>query len=240
MAHFALNRRLAAEALGTALLLAAVVGSGIMGARLADGNAALALLGNTAATGAMLFVLILIFGPVSGAHFNPAVTLAFLVRREIAAPVAGLYVAVQIMGGLAGVAAAHLMFGEAVIQFSTTARAGPAQWFAEFVATFGLVATILGALRWRPEAVPAAVGLFIAAGYWFTASTSFANPAVTIARAFTGTFTGIDPHHVLPFMIAQCLGALAATQLFAWLLRPAETATGAAAGETGVRAEPAE
>ena len=217
MTRFGLKRRLAAEALGTGFLVAAVVGSGMMGARLAGGNDALALLGNTGATGAVLYVLILVLGPVSGAHFNPAVTLAFLARREITAPAAVCYVLVQLLGALAGVWAAHLMFAEPVLQFSTTARTGAGQWLSEFIAAFGLVAAILGALRWRPEAVPAAVGLFIAAAYWFTASTGFANPAVTVARALTDTFTGIGPRDVWPFVAAQCLGALAATGTFAWL-----------------------
>ncbi len=220
MSAFDKPRRLVAEAIGTALLLATVVGSGIMGERLAGGNVALALLGNTIPTGAILVVLILIFAPVSGAHFNPAVTLAFAVRREIAPLDGVLYVAAQIAGGLAGVAAAHFMFEEAIYQVSLNGRTGPAQWFSEGVATFGLLAAILGTLRWRPEAVPYAVGLFITAGYWFTASTSFANPAVTIARAFTDTFSGIAPAHAPAFIAAQFLGALVATGLFAWLLAP--------------------
>ncbi|MCG8354613.1 MAG: aquaporin family protein [Kiloniellales bacterium] len=227
---FDMRRRLAAEALGTALLLATVVGSGIMGERLADGNTALALLGNTLPTGAILVVLILIFGPISGAHFNPAVTLAFALRREIMPPQALLYVAAQIVGGLLGVLAAHAMFEETLYQLSANGRTGPAQWFSEVVATFGLVATILGSLRWRPEVVPYAVGLFITAGYWFTASTSFANPAVTIARSFTDTFSGILPSHAPAFIIAQLVGAALATALFAWLLKPS------LAGETGEEA----
>lgn len=217
-------RRLTAEVCGTALLLATVVGSGIMGERLADGNAALALLGNTLPTGAILAVLILIFGPISGAHFNPAVTLAFAVRREIGPGDGLLYVGAQVIGGIAGVLAAHAMFEEAIYQLSTHGRSGPAQWFSEAVATFGLVATILGTLRWRPEAVPFAVGLFIIAGYWFTASTSFANPAVTVARALTDTFSGIAPAHVPAFVLAQIVGAMLATALFAWLLAPARRA----------------
>ena len=224
---FDLSRRLAAEACGTALLLATVVGSGIMGERLADGNVALALLGNTLPTGAILVVLILIFGPISGAHFNPAVTLAFAVRREIGPSDSLLYVGAQVVGGIAGVLAAHFMFEEVLYQLSTHARTGPSQWFSEAVATFGLVATILGTLRWRPEAVPFAVGLFITAGYWFTASTSFANPAVTIARALTDTFSGIAPGHVPAFIVAQIVGALLATALFAWLLAPARAAMAA-------------
>ena len=220
MQQFDLSRRLAAEAIGTAGLLAVVVGSGIMGESLAGGNVAIALLGNTIATGAILVVLILAFGPLSGAHFNPAVTLAFLMRREIAPGVALLYVLAQIVGGLTGALAAHAMFELPLIQISETARSGPAQWFAEWVATFGLVATILATLRFRPEAVAYAVGLFITAGYWFTASTSFANPAVTIARSFTDTFSGIAPGHAPAFILAQLAGAASATLVFAWLLRP--------------------
>ncbi len=221
MEQFDLSRRLAAEAIGTAGLLAVVVGSGIMGESLAGGNVAIALLGNTIATGAILVVLILAFGPLSGAHFNPAVTLAFLMRREIAPGVALLYVFAQIVGGLIGALAAHAMFELPLIQISETARSGPAQWFAEWVATFGLVATILATVRFRPEAVAYAVGLFITAGYWFTASTSFANPAVTIARSFTDTFSGIAPGHAPAFILAQLAGAASATLVFAWLLRPA-------------------
>ncbi len=213
-------RRLTAEALGTALLLATVVGSGIMGERLAGGNVAIALLGNTIATGAILVVLILVFGPISGAHFNPAVTLSFALRRQISAPDALFYVGAQIVGGLAGVFCAHLMFEETILQFSTNSRTGPAQWFAEIVATFGLVATILACIRWRPPVVPFAVGLYITAGYWFTASTSFANPAVTIARGFTDTFSGILPAHVPGFVLAQLVGSVLATLVFGWLLSP--------------------
>jgi len=220
MDGFDLPRRLAAEALGTALLLATVVGSGIMGETLAAGSIGLALLGNTVATGAILVVLILIFGPVSGAHFNPAVTLSFLLRREIAPGVAGLYVAVQVVGAFAGVAAAHAMFEMPVFFASATARTGGSQWFAEAVATFGLVATILGCVRFRKEAVPFAVGLFITAGYWFTASTSFANPAVTLGRAFTDTFSGIRPADVPAFVVAQAAGAVVATLVMGWLLAP--------------------
>ena len=193
MTEFGLGRKLIAEWLGTALLLATVVGSGIMAERLSGGNTALALLGNTIPTGAILVVIILIFGPVSGAHFNPAVTIAFLVRREISLGYACFYVVAQVAGAMAGVIAAHMMFELPVIQISETVRAGPAQMFSEGVATFGLLAAIFGTLRWRPDAVPYAVGLFIVAAYWFTASTSFANPAVTIARAFTDTFSGIAP-----------------------------------------------
>ncbi|MDP6692018.1 MAG: MIP/aquaporin family protein [Alphaproteobacteria bacterium] len=216
---FSSGRRLAAEFIGTAFLLATVVGSGIMGESLAGGNVALALLGNTIATGAILAVLILVFGSISGAHFNPAVTLAFLLRREIAPGEAAMFVGVQIAAGICGALAAHLMFAEPILQVSTNARTGVGQWFAEFVATFGLVATILGCVRFRPEAVPYAVGLFITAGYWFTASTSFANPAVTIARTLTDTFSGIAPMDAPAFIAAQLIGAVAATMIFGWLLR---------------------
>ena len=213
------SRRLAAEFIGTAFLLAAVVGSGIMGESLAGGNVALALLGNTIATGAILAALILIFGPISGAHFNPAVTLAFLLRREIAPSEAAVFIGVQIVAAICGAAAAHIMFAEPILQISTNARTGVGQWFAEFVAAFGLIATILGCVRFRPDAVPYAVGLFITAGYWFTASTSFANPAVTIARTFTDTFSGIAPGNAPAFIAAQLVGAVAATAIFGWLLR---------------------
>ena len=215
---FTLGRRLAAEALGTALLLAVVIGSGIMGERLAGGNAALALLGNTLATGAGLVVLITIFGPISGAHFNPAVTLVFALRREIGWRVAAAYAAVQLAAAWAGVLAAHAMFAEPLLQVSTKLRDGPAQAWAEFVATFGLVATILGALRFRPHATPAAVGLYITAAYWFTASTSFANPAVTVARSLSDTFAGIAPASAPAFVAAQLAGALAAWAVMGWLL----------------------
>ena len=211
-------KRLVAEVLGTALLLATVVGSGIMGERLADGNLALALLGNTLATGAILVVIILIFGPISGAHFNPAVTLSFLIRREISVHIALLYVFAQIIGALLGTFSAHFMFEEPIFQLSTQSRTGSGQWLAETIATFGLIATILGTLRWRPNALPYAVGLFISAGYWFTASTSFANPAVTLARSLTDTFSGIDPSHAPWFILAELVGAVLATGCFGWLL----------------------
>lgn len=216
---FALPRRLAAEFIGTAFLLATVVGSGIMGENLAGGNAAIALLGNTIATGAILVVLILVFGAISGAHFNPGVTLAFLLRRQITPGAALAYVAVQIVAAVCGVLAAHFMFAEPLLMLSTHARTGAGQWFAEFIASFGLLATILGCLRFRPDAVPYAVGLFITAGYWFTASTSFANPAVTIARTLTDTFSGIAPGDAPAFIAAQLAGAVAATVIFGWLLR---------------------
>ena len=219
MMRFSSSRRLAAECLGTALLLATVVGSGIMAERLAGGNVALALLGNTIPTGAILFVLITMLGPVSGAHFNPAVTLAFWMRREIKLNEALAYVGVQIIGAIMGTLVAHAMFEEILLQTSTNIRNGPAQWLSEGIATFGLVATILGTLRWRPEAVPTAVGLYITAAYWFTASTSFANPAVTIARSLTDTFSGIAPENAPGFILMQFVGAAVATGLMAWLLR---------------------
>lgn len=216
---YSLFRRLVAEGLGTGLLLAVVIGSGIMGERLAGGNAALALLGNTLATGAGLVVLITIFGPISGAHFNPVVTLTFAARREIAPAVAAAYLVVQFAAAVLGVWAAHAMFGEPLLQISTKLRDGPAQAWSEFVATFGLVATILGALRFRPDFTPAAVGLYITAAYWFTASTSFANPAVTVARSLSDTFAGIAPQSVWPFLAAQSLGAAAAAAVSGWLVK---------------------
>jgi glycerol uptake facilitator-like aquaporin len=214
-----LGRRLVSETLGTALLLAVVIGSGIMGERLSGGNVAIALLGNTIATGTALIVLITIFGPVSGAHFNPAVTLAFLLRREIKGVVALAYVAAQTAGAILGVYAAHAMFAEPIVQLSTKLREGPAQGFAEFVATFGLMATIFGCLRFRPDFTPTAVGLYITSAYWFTASTSFANPAVTIARSLSNTFAGIAPSSVPLFIAAQLVGAVAAVIIFGWLFK---------------------
>lgn len=213
-------RPLAAEMLGTLLLLATVVGAGVMGENLAGGNDALALIGATLATGAILVVLITMFRPLSGAHFNPAVTLAFLLRREIGSGRAAAYVLAQLAGGLAGVALAHAMFELPLVQFSGQSRTGAGQWLAEGVATFGLVGAILATLRARPAAVAAIVGLYISAGYWFTASTSFANPAVTVARAFTATFSGIAPADAPAFIAAQLAGAVAATGLFGWLLGP--------------------
>ncbi|WP_394762845.1 MIP/aquaporin family protein [Phenylobacterium sp.] len=215
-----LGRRIVAEALGTAFLLAIVIGSGIMGERLAGGNVAIALLGNTLATGAGLVVLIGIFGPISGAHFNPAVTLAFVVRREISARLALIYVAAQIAGAVIGVFAAHAMFAEPILQVSTRLRDGPAQGWSEFVATFGLLGVILGTSRARPEFTPVAVGLYITAAYWFTSSTSFANPAVTLARSLSNTFAGIAPSSAPLFIACQIGGALAAVAVFGWLLRP--------------------
>jgi len=214
---FSLSRRLVAEALGTALLLAVVIGSGVMGERLAGGNAALALMGNTLATGAALVVLITIFGPISGAHFNPAVTLVFLLRKEIAPTAAIAYVAVQVCGAVIGAFAAHLMFGLPVLQVSTHLREGPAQAFSEALATFGLIATILGCVRFRPDMAAVCVGLYITAAYWFTASTSFANPAVTIARSLSNTFAGIAPESVPMFIVMQIIAALLAVALGVFL-----------------------
>lgn len=205
-----LSRRLFAEALGTALLLATVVGSGIMAEKLSGGNVAIALLGNTLPTGAILVVLILIFAPLSGAHFNPAVSLAFALRGEFDWRDLAPYIAVQIAGGIAGVFAAHAMFDLPILQFSAHVRSGPAQWFAESIATFGLLLTIFGCVAKAPQAVPVAVGLYITAAYWFTASTSFANPAVTIARALSDTFAGIAPAGVVAFIAAQVVGMLTA------------------------------
>lgn len=210
-------RRAVAEALGTAFLLAAVVGSGIMGERLAGGNVAVALLANTIATGAALVALILSFGPISGAHFNPAVTLADASQGGLAWREVPVYIAAQIFGAFGGVAAAHLMFGEPLFFASRHARAGSAQVFSEFVATFGLLSVIWGCARVRSSAVPFAVGAYITAAYWFTASTSFANPAVTLARAASDTFAGIRPADAPGFIVAQLAGAMAATLLFRWL-----------------------
>jgi glycerol uptake facilitator-like aquaporin len=214
--RFDLSRRLAAEGLGTAALLAGVVGSGIMAERLAAGNEAVALLGNMAATGAILAVLILVLGPISGAHFNPAVTLSFVLRRDIGRGDAVAYVAVQVVAAFVGVGLAHAMFGEPLIQYATNMRAEPGMWLGEIVATVGLVGTILACVRWRPEAVPYAVGLYISAGYWFTSSTSFANPAVTLGRAFTDSFTGIRLTDAPAFIAAQVIGAVLATLIFRW------------------------
>jgi len=213
-----LQRRLAAEGVGTALLLAAVVGSGIMGERLAGGSAAIALLANTIATGSTLVALILTFGPVSGAHFNPAVTIADASQHGLPWRDVPPYIAAQLAGGVAGVSVAHLMFGEALLQVSQRVRAGSAQLFSEFVATFGLLAIIWGCSRRRPESVPMAVGLYITGAYWFTASTSFANPAVTVARALTNTFAGIRPADAPGFIAAQLVGAVIATLFFRWLV----------------------
>ncbi|WP_374624168.1 aquaporin [Devosia sp.] len=216
-----LSRRLAAEALGTALLVATVVGSGIMAERLTT-DTALALLGNTLPTGAILVVLITILGPISGAHFNPAVSLVFALRRELAPRDAALYALVQVLGGIAGTIVAHLMFGEAPLQLSGHIRTGGPQWFAEAVAAFGLVAVILAGLVHARTAIPWLVGLYITAAYWFTASTSFANPAVTLARALTASFSGIRPLDAPGFILAQLAGALIALAVCGWLLAPSK------------------
>jgi glycerol uptake facilitator-like aquaporin len=215
---FDASRRLAAEALGTGLLVATVVGSGIMAAKLAGGNVAIALLGNTIPTGAILFVLITVFGPISGAHFNPVVSMVMALRGDLARSDLVGYVIAQILGGCIGTFVAHAMFDLPVFQLSATARTGGAQWLAEAVASFGLVLTILGAVRFKPEAVPAAVGLYITAAYWFTASTSFANPAVTIARGLSDTFAGISPAHVPAFIVVQVIGGLLALAVFSWMV----------------------
>ena len=213
-----LARRIVAEGLGTALLLTVVVGSGIMGAALASGNDAIALLGNTLSTGAGLVVLIHMFGPISGAHFNPAVTLAVWLRRELSAPDALAYIAAQGVGAVLGVWLAHAMFAENVLQVSTHVRDGWPQGLAELVATFGLIGTILCVQRHKPEFTPVAVGLYITSAYWFTASTSFANPAVTLARSLTGSFAGIAPASVPLFIAGQLAGALLALAVFGWML----------------------
>jgi glycerol uptake facilitator-like aquaporin len=214
-----LPQRAVAECLGTAFLLAAVVGSGIMAAKLAGGNGALALLCNTLPTGAILTVLILTFGPISGAHFNPAVSIGLALRGELAAKATAIYIGAQVIGAILGVWAAHLMFELPLWQVSGTVRTGPGQWFAEAVATFGLLLTILGCSARTPSAVPYAVGLYITSAYWFTASTSFANPAVTIARSLSDTFAGIAPTGVVAFIAAQFIGMLAAIALDRWLWR---------------------
>jgi glycerol uptake facilitator-like aquaporin len=214
-----LPQRAFCEWLGTAFLLAAVVGSGIMAQKLAGGNGALALLCNTLPTSAILVVLILVFGPLSGAHFNPAVTLAFALRAGLPWSTAAVYIVAQLLGGIAGVWMAHLMFELPVSQFSITVRTGPGQWLAEAVATFGLLLTVFGCVWRRPDSVAYAVGLYITAAYWFTASTSFANPAVTVARSLSDTFAGIAPAGVPAFIIAQLAGTLAAVVLSHWLWR---------------------
>jgi glycerol uptake facilitator-like aquaporin len=218
MQHFDSSRRLVAEALGTALLVCTVVGSGIMAETLTK-DVALALLGNTVATGAILVVLITIFGPVSGAHFNPAVTIGFAIRRNIPMHEAMAYIVAQVAGGIVGTLVAHGMFDQSVWQVSQKVRTGQAQWFAEWVATFGLMATILGGVRFAGHAVPWLVGLYITAAYWFTASTSFANPAVAIARSLTNTFSGIRPVDLPGFILMQVIGAACAVALFGWLLK---------------------
>lgn len=214
------SRRVFAEALGTAFLLAAVVGSGIMAAKLSAGNGAIALLCNTLPTGAILAVLILMLGPVSGAHFNPAVSIAFSLKGKLEPTATLAYIAAQVVGGLIGVYAAHLMFDLPLWQFSSTVRTGAGQWLAEGIATFGLVLTIFGCVRHAPLSVPYAVGLYITSAYWFTSSTSFANPAVTVARAFSDTFAGIAPSGVAVFIVAQIAGMLLAVLTATWLWEP--------------------
>ena len=223
MSSTAPSQKLGAEFIGTAILLATVIGSGIMGERLSGGNVAIALLGNTIPTGAILVVLITMLGPISGAHFNPAVTAVFALRKEIAWGTAGGYVVAQLLGAIVGVLVAHLMFDESVLQMSSKVRAGPSQWFSEFVAAFGLVLTILLTLKANAAAVATSVGLYITAAYWFTASTSFANPAVTIARSLSNTFAGIRFLDVPPFIFAQFLGAVVALFVCRSLLTSSET-----------------
>lgn len=222
MPEYGVPRRLAAEALGTAFLVATVVGSGIMAETLTQ-DKAVALLGNTLPTGAILVVLITLLAPISGAHFNPAVTLVFTVLRQLPMRVAGLYIAAQILGGIAGTMTAHAMFGQSLVQASAHMRTGGAQWFSEGVATFGLVAVILAGLRFERTAIPWLVGLYITAAYWFTASTSFANPAVAVARSLTNSFSGIRPADLPGFILAEFAGALIAAAAMRWLLTPADT-----------------
>jgi glycerol uptake facilitator-like aquaporin len=232
-------RRLTGEALGTAMLLAAIVGSGIMGERLAGGNVAVALLANTIATGAALVALILTFADVSGAHFNPVVTLVEGLRKNIAWSDAAGYVGAQMLGAFAGVATAHVMFGEPLFSASQQSRGGGALLVSEFVATFGLIAVIIGCSRTRSSVVPFAVGAYITAAYWFTASTSFANPAVTLARSATNTFAGIRPGDAPGFIVAQCAGAIAASRIVGWLLSGSSSSAAAVdADDAGVRRSP--
>ena len=216
---FSTSRKLAAEALGSALLLAMIIGSGILAERLAGGNVAIALLCNVLAISAGLVVLIVIFGPISGAHFNPVVTLAFAARRHIGIALAAGYIVAQIVGAVLGVFTAHAMFGEAILQVSTKLRDGPALAFSEAVATFGLMATIFGCIRFRPDFTPVAVGLYILSACWFTASCSFVNPAVTLARSLSDSFAGIAPSSVPMFIAAQCAGAVVGVVVFGWLLK---------------------
>lgn len=220
---YSLKQKYAAEFIGTFFLLATVVGSGIMAENLAGGNVAIALLGNTIPTGAILVVLITMLGPISGAHFNPAVTMVFCLRGDLSVIQGGWYVLVQVAGGIFGALAAHAMFELDLLQVSANVRSGPAQWFSEAVATFGLLFTILATLKARPESVAMGVGLYITAAYWFTASTSFANPAVTIARSFTDTFSGILPANMPAFILAQLAGAWIALQVCRWLFHGQET-----------------
>jgi len=230
------SARLTAEFLGTAFLVAAAVGSGIMAERLSGGNIALALLANTIATGAALVALLFTFGPISGAHLNPAVTLAFATEKALTWTQAWAYIAAQLFGGIAGTVVAHLMFGLPAVSISQHARSGRAQSLSEFVATFGLVSVIWGCLRARSASLPFAVGAYITAAYWFTASTSFANPAVTLARSLSDTFSGIRPTDILPFMLAQLLGSLAATLLFRWLWPAPARESGSATQGAGTAA----
>ncbi|KTE48562.1 hypothetical protein ATE69_20740, partial [Sphingopyxis sp. H071] len=215
-----LGRRIAAEGVGAFFLFACVIGSGIMAQALSGGNDGVALLANTIATGAMLFVLITMLGPISGAHFNPAVTLVFMLRRELSWFDAGAYVAAQLAFGVLGAWVAHLMFDLPTLQLSVKTRTGLGQWVGEFVATFGLVMTILGTVKYKPQAVAASVGLYITAAYWFTSSTSFANPAITVARSLSDTFAGIAPHDVPMFIAAQLVGAVSATIVGSALFPP--------------------
>ena len=217
---FSMAQRLGAEALGTMFLLASIVGSGIMGENLAGGNVALAVFAVTLSVGCVLVVIIQMFGPISGAHFNPAVTFAFLLRRQISLKDALLYVPAQILGGISGTLLAHAMFDRPLFVLSETARSSSGQWISEAVATFGLLATVLYLLKWRPKMVAAGVGLYIASAIWFTGSTAFANPAVTIGRALTDTLTGIDPDHAAAFILAEFSGAALAVWVFAWMTRP--------------------
>lgn len=216
-----LARRVAAEGLGAFFLFACVIGSGIMAQNLSGGNDAIALLGNTLATGAILFVLITMLGPISGAHMNPAVSLVAAARRELSWGDAAAYILAQFGFGILGAWAAHLMFGLPTLQLSVKARTGLGQWTGEFIATFGLILTIIGTVRFRERWVPATVAFYITAAYWFTSSTSFANPAITVARSLTDTFAGIAPHDVLPFIVAQLLGAASAAAFARWLFDPA-------------------
>lgn len=213
-----LAKRIAAEGIGSFFLFACVIGSGIMAENLSAGNDAIALLGNTLATGAILFVLITVLGPISGAHLNPAVTLVAAARKELRWSDAAAYIAVQFLCGILGAWLAHIMFGLPTLQLSVKARTGVGQWTGEFIATFGLILTILGSVRFRREWMPATVALYITAAYWFTSSTSFANPAITVARSLTNTFAGIAPHHVPFFVVAQLLGAACAALAARWLL----------------------
>ncbi|MGX5848525.1 aquaporin [Mesorhizobium sp. PL10] len=222
MPEYSVPRRVAAEALGTAFLVATVVGSGIMAETL-TADKAVALLGNTLPTGAILVVLITILGPISGAHFNPAVTLVFTVWRQLPMRSAGLYIVAQTLGGIAGTMTAHAMFGQSLVQASTHIRTGAAQWLSEGIAAFGLVAVILAGLRFERSAIPWLVGLYITAAYWFTASTSFANPAVAVARSLTNSFSGIRPADLPGFILAEIAGALIAAAVMRWLLIPADT-----------------